>query len=330
MRMIRTLVVATLLALQGCVIPAAIDASKRWDSRSIVMERQMDASHFRIVLLTHHNRGEFDVLGGHGSHVVIRSIDVELWQLTLTDQGVEVKKEDSLSLTSSEDIEAWKFRIRGAIELDAARGRIALKQSMRSAVWNIPESELFLSDDKGPHVYGTIEGRRCRAALPEPLPPPRPPDMRSESRDYAANERGDHVMVTDYVGNTLVAASLVSACGSRSPQQLGPLPIEHIKGFSVDALGALKAVWGTRHNSSAASDGNWAYVALLYPGPESMAITEKELAVGQNLFDSYLLDEQARRFHWILVPSYQRQRFMFVTHDFVTGKTIRREFDLPQ
>jgi len=99
-----------------------MDAAKRWDEYELRRERQVDANHFVAVVVVSHNRGEFDLLGGHGSHVVVRNVDVTLLDLAVTPAGLKARQLDARSFETERDIE--DVRRNQSVDIDPSNRRL--------------------------------------------------------------------------------------------------------------------------------------------------------------------------------------------------------------
>lgn len=316
------LAVLPLLVLQGCVIPAAIHALHHWDTTVVVTARQMDATHFRVVVGIEHSRGDFDVLGSHGSHTVLRSVDLELWQLSITDQGIKMHKEDAITLDADGRLWYWGDDMKHNMELDMVRGRISLKGTVTEGKETVIENRLNVNS-YGEKVSGRIHGQTCAATLPNL------PTVSNTTRWFAINEANDYIIVTDFFGNKSKTTVLIDACNPSTPRHQIPDAMDWITDFSIGTDGLPQVIQGRRRIPTAEKHGDWRYEVQIFPGPEKLTFAEDDLGnhmLIRGPYRAFMFDAPLRRFHWVIKPVHDGEPFEFITHDFANGRTEKRPF----
>lgn len=321
-RFIHVLAALSLLGLQGCVVPAAIHALHRWEQTEIVTARQIDATHFRVVIGIEHSRGDFDVLGSHGTHAVLRSVDLELWQLSVTDQGIKMHKEDSLTLDTADRLRYWGNSMKHNMELDMVRGRISLKGTTSDGTQTVIDDRLRF-ESNGEKVSGRIHGRTCKATLPTQ------PTVGDPYRWFAINDANDHIIVTDSFRNKENIGILIDVCNPGAPRRQIPDAMEWVIDFSIGSDGWPQVITGRRRMTKEDRSGYWRYEVQIYPGPEKLTFPEDNLGERMSVrasYQAFMFDQPLRRFHWVIQPTREGEPFEFITHDFASGQTVKRPF----
>lgn len=305
---------ATLVVLQGCVGHAAMNALERWTEHAFIVAQPIDANHFRVVIELERKRGAFNPLGGHGSGQVTSSIAVELWRLSVSERGVETRKEDALSFESEEEIARW--RDRKTVELDMARGRISLPQPSEPGRTGFAYSRNLRWDRTRQIVLGTVHGRECAVRLP---PAPAAPDA---WRSFVASDGGDAFMLVDHVGRARRAV-ILSACDAGKPPHPVEFPMEEVRGFTTQPDGSPRVIHGRSQQET--------FEVQIHPGPERLMFSEQDMGLGsgaQWASKAFMFEERSRRLHWVVAPGHGETDFVFVTHDPASGQTTRRAFAL--
>jgi hypothetical protein len=323
MRIAKLLILAAAVGLQGCVVDAARDAMTWWDSYSVIAARQIDARNFRILVSTAHNRGEFDLLGTHGSHVVTRSVDLELWRLTLTDNGTKITKEDTQSFSTEDEINGFYYT---AAAIDMARGRIALTPE-KQTYWGAPRYHnvnLQIDFDKN-KAYGLVNGNECAVSWP-----PFDSGQRGVTHDYAVSDQGDYLMVMERDDRKTRPARVLNVCDPNAASRRLDLSPGKISGFTTDLEGNPRVIRRILRDDKAADGRAYTYEAQVYPTSQRLAVNQEELGLDErrsNLPQDFMFDEQSRRFFWIAAP-FRHANFKLISHDTANRKTTTYEFTL--
>lgn len=313
MRIMLWIVLAAVLGLQGCVVPAAVDAMQRYTHYDLVMMRQIDSQHFFAVITIEHSRGAFDPLGGHGSGFVTQSVDAQLWHLSVTDTGVEAKKSHSIILKTDEELDHWHWRV-ADIEIDAEHNRIIIPQNTLLKHAN----NLHVNTDQHT-VYGVVNGRECNRALPSDLA------TYKGGRNFLASDSGDQLMIVD---NKSYQASIFNVCNAKVSQRDVKIPFEFALGFSTTSDGSLKSIRGRTYNPKAELNAGNTYEVQLYPNLDRLSFSEKDLGLAKSAISSpndFIFDDKSSRFHWLVIPEYNSPNFKFITYDFASGALIKRD-----
>jgi len=318
----RTLWLALLLttALSGCIGPAIVDAAHRWDDYDLLAQRQLDADHFVAIVSVEHNRGEFDVLGSHGSHVVTRSVDVLLLRLAVTPGGLQATRLDARKFESEKELDAWRDDL--VVDFDATSQHLQFT-GVRDRVDVRRETDLVV-DDKTRTLRSRVRGQDCAVPMP-----PHVGVSRDLPRLHLSEERG-HAMVDERVSGERRGV-LLDLCDPAAPRHAIAYPDVGMVGITAAADGGPGVLRYTTeaHN---ASFGQWRYEAQLYPGPEVLAFDATNFGLSKDTWRApleFIVDAPARRFHWILLPYEGNKRLLFFTHDFATDVTTRHEAPFP-
>ena len=313
------LVLCLAAGLSGCIGPAIVDAARHWDDYKLLDQRQLDADHFVAIVSIAHDRGEFDVLGGHGSHVVVRSVDVVLLGLAVTPGGLNATRLDTRTFESEKELDDWRELV---ADFDGTNRRLRFTHVHDPVDARRSSDVDFNAVSKT--IRSRVHGRACAVPMPPRLGPGQDAPMGTLSDD-----RG-HALVQEWTPDGQKAV-LLDLCDAAAPRHALAYPNRSTVGIAVAADGSPGVVRIT-HDSARARYGEWLYEARLYPGPEILSFDAGELGLGKDTIlmpYEFMVDAPARRFHWIIVPPLHSDRLLFFTHDFSSGATTRHEAPFP-
>lgn len=314
---LRLVVILFVLSMQqSCVIPATVDAMKRYTYYKVEKTEQIDEKNFYTLITVEHSRGRFNPLGDHGGPTVTTGVDYQLWHLNITDENMSATLLDEIKLKSEKAVNKWGYKIRNK-PLDKVNGRLPdLADFALDPVDTYPLNNLRVnSNQTRVRVYG-LENN-CSFELP-------PKTEWKWGRQLVSNEAGTHLMIVDEEAKG-VHITLLDVCNQNKKIELTQ-SLEYVTEFAVYPDGNLKWISGI----SPEFNYQTYYEVIFYPSQEKLRIEKAKLEPLIYLYaqQGFIFEEGTKRFHWLNFPDMQNPEIQLITHDFNSRATLQRHAQL--
>jgi hypothetical protein len=262
MKVLRLVVILFVLSMQqACVIPAAVDAMKRYTDYYVVKTEQIDEKNFYTLVSVEHSRGRFNPLGDHGGPTVTTGMDYQLWHLQITDENLSATMLDEIKLRSEEAVNKWRYKIEN-VPLDKVNGRLPNLADFALDTSNTyPLNNLRVNSNQT-RVYA-LENN-CSFDLP-------PEAEWKWGRELLSSKVGTHLMIVDEKEKG-VQVTVLDVCNQNKKIELTQ-SLESVTEFAVYPDGNLKWITGI----SPEFNYQTYYEVIFYPGQEKLRIQKKSL-----------------------------------------------------
>lgn len=315
MKVLRLVVILFVLSMQqSCVIPATVDAMKRYTYYKVEKTEQIDEKNFYTLITLEHSRGRFNPLGDHGGPTVTTGVDYQLWHLNITAENMSATLLDEIKLKSEKAVNEWGYKIINK-PLDKVNGRL-------------PDLEDFALDPGDTYSLNNLRvnfNQTRVSALEKNCIFELPPKAEWKwGRQLLSSKTGTHLMIVDEKEKG-VQVTVLDVCNQNKKIELTQ-SLKYVTGFAVYPDGNLKWITGV----SPEFNYQTYYEVIFYPGQEKLRIEKAKLEPLIYLYaqQGFIFEESTKRFHWLNFPDMRNPEIQLITHDFNSGATLQRHSQL--